>query len=115
MFLSPFLKKNEFRFVQGCLLDDERAKLYAKLVNKGCTVRFAFAAAVYGESLEALFWLQLSRALNHLMRKLVNRPQQKPAGSAADSELDDRSILSRITSKGKSVPGTGKRDPLVNH
>lgn len=78
-------------------------------------MRFAFAAAVFGESSEALFWLQLSRALNHLMRKLVNRPPQKSAELAADSELDDRSILSRITSKGKSVPGTGKKDPLVSH
>ncbi|EXB96864.1 hypothetical protein L484_016637 [Morus notabilis] len=103
--LEPYRK-------EGCILDDERAKLYAKLVNKGCAMRFAFAAAVFGESSEALFWLQLSRALNHLMRKLVNRPPQKSAESAADSELDDRSILSRITSKGKSVPGTGKKDPL---
>lgn len=105
----------EICIVQGCILDDERAKLYAKVVNKGCAVRFAFAAAIFGESSEALFWLQLSRALNHLMRKLVNKPPQKAPASTSDPQLDDTSILSRISSKGKSVPGSEKRDALVNH
>ena len=104
----------EFYTVKGCILDDERAKLYAKVVKKGCAVRFAFAAAVFGESSEALFWLQLSRALNHLMMKLVNKPPQKAPASTSNPELDDTSILSRISSKGKSAPGTEKRDALVN-
>ncbi|KAL5547799.1 hypothetical protein UlMin_003030 [Ulmus minor] len=95
---------------EGCILDDERAKLYAKVVNKGCAVRFAFAAAVFGESSEALFWLQLSRALNHLMKKLVNKPPQKASVSTASPEIDDTAILSRISSKGKSEPGTEKKD-----
>ncbi|PON63191.1 Guanine nucleotide-binding protein, beta subunit [Parasponia andersonii] len=103
--LEPYRK-------EGCILDDERAKLYAKVVNKGCAVRFAFAAAIFGESSEALFWLQLSRALNHLMRKLVNKPPQKALASTSKPELDDTSMLSRITSKGKSVPGTEKKDAL---
>ena len=100
--------------VQGCILDDERAKLYAKVVKKGCAMRFAFAAAVFGESSEALFWLQLSRALTHLMRKLVNKPPQKALVSTTNPGLNDPANLNRITSKGKSVPVTEKRDTLVN-
>ncbi|KAF4392022.1 hypothetical protein F8388_004351 [Cannabis sativa] len=103
--LEPYRK-------EGCILDDERAKLYAKMVNRGCVMRFAFAAAVFGESSEALFWIQLPRALNHLMRKLVNKPPQKAPASMSNPELDDTSILSRISSKGKSMPGTKKKDPL---
>ncbi|KAE8698360.1 histidine kinase 3-like [Hibiscus syriacus] len=50
-----------------------RARLYATIVNKGCAARFAFAAATFGEVSEALFWLQLPRAMNHFMNKLVKR------------------------------------------
>ncbi|XP_062078101.1 uncharacterized protein LOC133782749 [Humulus lupulus] len=103
--LEPYRK-------EGCILDDERAKLYSKMVNRGCVMRFAFAAAIFGESSEALFWLQLSRALNHLMMKLVNKPPQKAPASISNPELDDTSILSRISSKGKSVPGAKKKDAL---
>ncbi|CAH2033402.1 unnamed protein product [Thlaspi arvense] len=38
--LEPYRK-------EGCLLDDERAKLYADVVKRGCAARFAFAAAVF--------------------------------------------------------------------
>lgn len=100
---------------QGCILDDERAKLYAKVVTNGCSVRFAFAAAIFGEPSEALFWLQLPRALNHLMNKLVNKSPQKAPVSASVPELDDASMLSRITSKGKSVSGTEKKDAMVSY
>ncbi|XP_030954601.1 WD repeat-containing protein 11-like isoform X1 [Quercus lobata] len=103
--LEPYRK-------EGCILDDERAKLYAKIVNKGCAARFAFAAAIFGESSEALFWLQLPRALNYLINKLVNKSPQKVHVSASTSELDDTALLKRITSKERSMPGKGKKDAL---
>lgn len=103
--LEPYRK-------EGCILDDERAKLYAKVVNKGCAARFAFAAAIFGESSEALFWLQLPRALNYVINKLVNKSPQKALVSAATSGLDDTALLKRITSKERSMPGTGKKDSL---
>lgn len=84
------------------------------MVNKGCAVRFAFAAAVFGESSEALFWLQLPRSLKHLMEKLANKPSQKAPVSEANPGLDNTAMLSRITSKGKSVPETENKDTLVN-
>ncbi|XP_059635123.1 uncharacterized protein LOC132277309 isoform X2 [Cornus florida] len=105
--LEPYRK-------EGCILDDDRVRLYATLVNKGSAVRFAFSAAIFGETSEALFWLQLPRALNHLINKLVNKSSQKAPKSASTPELDEASMLSRITSKGKSIPGTGKMDALSN-
>lgn len=99
--LEPYRK-------EGCILDDERARLYATVVNKGYAARFAFAAAVFGETSEALFWLQLPRALNHLMSKLKRSPEKAPR-LASSSEFED-AMLSRIMSKGKSTPGTEKRD-----
>ena len=85
------------------------------MVNKGCAARFAFAAAIFGESSEALFWLQLPRALNYVINKLVNKSPQKALVSAATSGLDDTALLKRITSKERSMPGTGKKDSLVSH
>lgn len=96
------------------MLDEERARLYATVVNKGCIVRFAFAAAVFGESSEALFWLQLPHALNHLMNKLVRKSLQRAPASAQVPEIDETAMLSRITSKGKSTTGAGKKDQLVS-
>ncbi|KAF6145440.1 hypothetical protein GIB67_032563 [Kingdonia uniflora] len=93
---------------EGCILDDERASLYAILVNKGSTMRFAFAAAVFGESSEAIFWLQLPRALHHLMNKSDNKVPPKNKQSAFP-DLEDTSALNRIMSKGKSVSGRGKK------
>ncbi|KAL6223872.1 hypothetical protein ACLB2K_002729 [Fragaria x ananassa] len=101
--LEPYRK-------EGCILDDERAKLYAKVVNKGCSVRFAFAAAIFGESSEALFWLQLPHALNYLMSKSINKSPQKATVSASVPELDNASMVTRITSKGKSASGKEKKD-----
>ncbi|TYJ25330.1 hypothetical protein E1A91_A07G042500v1 [Gossypium mustelinum] len=104
--LEPYRK-------EGCILDDERARLYATIVNKGCAARFAFAAATFGEVSEALFWLQLPRAINHLMNKLINKSPQKVPISVPNSDLDDKSLLSRITSKEKSTSETGQRDALT--
>ncbi|KAL0427142.1 UNVERIFIED_CONTAM: WD repeat-containing protein 11 [Sesamum latifolium] len=98
----------------GCLLDDERVRLYTKVVKKGPTLRLAFAAAIFGEIMEALFWLQLPHALNHLMNKLVNKSTQRGPHTARTPEIDEASMLSRISSKGKSAPGSGKKNLLVN-
>uniref|UniRef100_A0A2P2K3Z9 WD repeat-containing protein 11 n=1 Tax=Rhizophora mucronata TaxID=61149 RepID=A0A2P2K3Z9_RHIMU len=103
--LEPYRK-------EGCILDDERARLYATVVNKGCSAKFAFAASIFGESSEALFWLQLPCALTHLINKLVNRSPPKAPASASILEPDDTAMLNRISSKGKSVPGSEKRDSL---
>lgn len=100
---------------QGCIIDDERARLYATVVNKGCAARFAFSAAVFGETSEAIFWLQLPRALKHLMGKLVNKSPQKNPVSASTSEINETAMLDRISSKGSSIPGAEKRDLLVSH
>lgn len=100
--LEPYRK-------EGCILDDERAILYSTIVNKGSAARFAFAAAIFGEVSEALFWLKLPNAINHFMDKLVNRSPL--SSSRSKSELDDdTSLLMRITSKGKSTPSRGKSD-----
>lgn len=90
---------------EGCILDDERVSLYANVVNKGSAARFAFAAAIFGESAEALFWLELPGALNHLLNKIVSKSLQKAPISTSTSEDEDASMLLRITSKGKSVRG----------
>nr|XP_016491990.1 PREDICTED: WD repeat-containing protein 11 isoform X2 [Nicotiana tabacum] len=99
---------------EGCILNDETVRLYAGLVDKGSAVRFAFAAAIFGEPMEALFWLQLPRALNYWMNRLTNKSPTRAPQSASTSELDEASMLNRISSKGKSGPGTGKNNALGN-
>ncbi|MCH87078.1 transducin family protein/WD-40 repeat protein [Trifolium medium] len=96
--LEPYRK-------EGCMLDDERAKLYASIVDKGCAARFAFAATVFGESSEALFWLQLPQALKHFINKSSRKPPSKGPTTEAVSEVDETSLLSRISSKGKPTEG----------
>ncbi|XP_020225694.1 WD repeat-containing protein 11 isoform X1 [Cajanus cajan] len=98
--LEPYRK-------EGCILDDERAKLYASIVDKGCAARFAFAATIFGESSEALFWLQLPQALKHLMNKLLKKPRKGPP-VATISAVDETSLLSRISSRGKPTEEKGK-------
>lgn len=95
---------------EGCILDDERARLYATIVNRGCAVRFAFAAAIFGETAEALFWLQLPRALEHLM----NKSPQKVSISDSIPGLDGTAMLDKIASRGKSPTGSEKRDSFVS-
>ncbi|MCD7467958.1 hypothetical protein HAX54_005675 [Datura stramonium] len=99
---------------EGCILNDEMVRLYAGLVDKGSAVRFAFAAAIFGEPMEALFWLQLPRALNYWMNRLTNKSPARAPQSASTSELDEASMLNRISSKGKSESGTGKNNALGN-
>jgi hypothetical protein len=49
------------------------------------------------------------------MDKLVTKSTQKAPVSASTPELDDVTMLNRISSKGRSVIGTEKKDPLVSH
>ncbi|XP_065848917.1 uncharacterized protein [Euphorbia lathyris] len=101
--LEPYRK-------EGCILDDERARLYATIANKGCAVRFAFAAAIFGETSEALFWLQLPHALEHLMNKLVNKSAQNFSITASTPGLDGAATPTAITLREKSFTGTENRD-----
>ncbi|XP_073275016.1 uncharacterized protein [Primulina huaijiensis] len=100
--LEPYRK-------EGCLLDDDKVRLYSKVVQKDSSLRLAIAAAIFGDSMETLFWLQLPRALNFLMIKKANKAPQNVPTSAQTPEIDEASMLSRISSKGKSVPGSGKK------
>ncbi|KAJ8562303.1 hypothetical protein K7X08_011594 [Anisodus acutangulus] len=86
---------------EGCILNDEMVRLYAGLVDKGSAVRFAFAAAIFGEPMEALFWLQLPRALNYWMNRMTNKSPARVPQSASTSELDEVSMFDRISSKGR--------------
>ncbi|KAK9073807.1 hypothetical protein SSX86_006401 [Deinandra increscens subsp. villosa] len=96
---------------EGCILDDERVRQYAALLNKGSAARFSFAAAIFGETSEAYFWLQLPRALKHLMNNLANKSLQKKSVTSS-SEIDDVSLLTRISSKGKSETGSSKSNTV---
>ncbi|RZC62025.1 hypothetical protein C5167_023760 [Papaver somniferum] len=102
--LEPYRK-------EGCILDDERGRLYAAVVHKGAAMRFAFAAAIFGEASEALFWLQLPRALSHLINKSTNKSSLKPSLSA-NPDLGDLSMLSRLTSKGRSLLGRATKNNM---
>lgn len=88
--------------------------MYASVVNKGCAIRFAFAAAMFGESSEALFWLQLPQALKHLTNKLLNKPPLTGHVIESFRNVDETSIMSRITSKGKQAEKMG-RDFMVSY
>lgn len=99
---------------QGCILDDGRAKLYASVVNKGCAIRFAFAAAIFGESSEALFWLQLPQAIKHLMKKLLKKAPLKAPEPESIPVDDETSILSRISSRGHPTEPM-RRDLMVSY
>ncbi|XP_010533145.1 PREDICTED: WD repeat-containing protein 11 [Tarenaya hassleriana] len=110
--LEMLLKVLEPYRAEGCLLDDEKAKLYSSLVNKGCAARFAFAAAIFGEVSEALFWLQLPNAMNHLMNKLANKSPKKLFASASYSDFDETVVSGRITSKGTSTSRTENNGSL---
>ncbi|KAL4564018.1 hypothetical protein LXL04_028068 [Taraxacum kok-saghyz] len=94
---------------EGCILDDEMVREYGSILNKGSAARFAFSAAIFGETSEAYFWLQLPRALNHLMNNLANK--SLPVKSSSE-EVDDVSLLTRISSKGKSGTGSSNTNTV---
>ena len=79
---------------------------YATVINKGCAARFSFAAAVFGETLEACFWLQLPLALKHLFNMLANKPLRKAPLKLPSILAEDKPLLTRTLSKGRSVAGS---------
>ncbi|XP_076936211.1 uncharacterized protein LOC143603224 [Bidens hawaiensis] len=99
---------------EGCILDDERVRQYAAIINKGSAARFSFAAAIFGETSEAYFWLQLPCALKHLMNNLANKSLQKNLVTPSSSETDDVSLLTRISSKGKSETKSSKSNTVID-
>ncbi|KAL8239747.1 hypothetical protein R6Q59_016314 [Mikania micrantha] len=99
---------------EGCILDDERVRQYAAIFNKGSAARFSFAAAIFGETSEAYFWLQLPRAFRHLMNNLANKSLQKNSLNSPSSETEDASFLTRISSKGKSGTGSSKSNTVTD-
>ncbi|GKA99446.1 transducin/WD40 repeat family protein, partial [Tanacetum coccineum] len=60
----------------------------------------------------AYFWLLLPRALKHLMNNLANKSLQKVSEISSSSDTDDASLLSRISSKGKSATSSSKRNTV---
>ncbi|KAJ7557212.1 hypothetical protein O6H91_05G117000 [Diphasiastrum complanatum] len=60
------LKSLELQKEQGRLLDIDSISDYSAVCNQGCATRYAFAAAHFGDYLEATFWLQLPKALDLL-------------------------------------------------
>uniref|UniRef100_A0A0E0JVA1 Uncharacterized protein n=1 Tax=Oryza punctata TaxID=4537 RepID=A0A0E0JVA1_ORYPU len=96
--LEPYRK-------DGCILDDGRAKLYSAIVNKGTCARFAFAAAIFGDFQEALFWLQLPQALHHYLDKSTSRSTEKGSESSVHHHSEQASTLNRASSSmERSVP-----------
>ncbi|KAK3155963.1 hypothetical protein QOZ80_2AG0101060 [Eleusine coracana subsp. coracana] len=89
--LEPYRK-------EGCILDDGRARLYSAIVSKGTYARFAFAAAIFGDFHEAIFWLQLPQALRHFLDKSTSRSSEKISHSSLQSDSDKSSALNRIAS-----------------
>jgi len=100
------VKLFEMLMAKGCLLDDEKAKLYSSLVNKGCAARFAFAAAIFGETSEALFWLQLPSAMKHVVNKTASKSAKK--------QFEETATLSKTSSKGPSSTGFEKNGSMVS-
>ncbi|PKA64675.1 hypothetical protein AXF42_Ash007422 [Apostasia shenzhenica] len=100
--LEPYRK-------EGCILDDERIRSYAAIVKKGSAARFAFAAAIFGEFSEALFWLQLPHALAHAVDESAKRSPQEASQAASLSESESIAMLNRITSREKSASGRRRK------
>ncbi|XP_078428005.1 transducin family protein / WD-40 repeat family protein isoform X2 [Wolffia australiana] len=70
--------------IEGCLLDAERTSIYSLIVYKSSAARCAFAAAIFGEYLEAIFWLHLPSALYHL----IHKSSRKSSEQASRLEVD---------------------------
>jgi len=86
-------------------------KLYASIAYNGSAARFAFAVPIFGEFSEALFWLQLPHTLSHFVDKSANRTQET-SQSAQISEAESATILNRIASKERCVPGNKKKNAM---
>eukprot|EP01018_Ginkgo_biloba_P039533 Gb_06602 [translate_table: standard] len=91
----------------GRLLDNDRARMYAALLDKGCTARFAFAAAHFGEFSEGLFWLQLPHALSlltehvndkSLKNTLFTNSMKSSSGPSTPKALHMRKSVKKVAS-----------------
>lgn len=82
------------------------------MVNKGCAARFAFAAALFGEFSEALFWLQLPQALCHLLDRDSSNFLPTAAVSLLAPDLGN-GMSSRSSSMEKSISTDKKKDTVV--
>lgn len=98
---------------EGCILDDGRARLYSAIVNKGACARFAFAAAIFGDFHEALFWLQLPQALRHFMDKSTSRSREKISQSSLHPDSEQGSTFNQITSRERSTSGKFTKNAAV--
>ncbi|WVZ77962.1 hypothetical protein U9M48_025749 [Paspalum notatum var. saurae] len=103
--LEPYRK-------EGCILDDGRARLYSAIANKGTYARFAFAAAVFGDFQEALFWLQMPQALRHFLDKSTSRSREKISQSSLHPDSEQASTLSRIASRERSAAGKFEKNDV---
>ena len=74
-------------------------------MNKGTYARFAFAAAIFGDVQEALFWLQLPQALRHFLDKSTTRSREKISQSNVHPDPEQGSTLNRISSRERSASG----------
>lgn len=91
----------------GCLLDDEKVKLYSSLVNKGYAARFAFTAAIFGETSEAFFWLKLPCAMNYEVNSITSKVSTK--------HFEEATMLTKTTSNESSASGFEKIGSLVSN
>jgi hypothetical protein len=82
-------------------------------VNKGACARFAFAAAIFGDFHEALFWLQLPQALRHFLDKSTSRSREKISQSSLHPDSEQGSTFNRITSRERSVSGKFTKNVVV--
>lgn len=92
----------------GRLLDNDRAKTYAALLHKGCTARFAFAAAQFGDFSEALFWLQLPYVLSCLTEQLHDKCLQhkNPIKSSPEQSTSDALHIRKSMENVATLKGT---------
>lgn len=93
--------------VIGCLLDDEKVKLYFRLVNKGYVVRFVFMVVIFGEIFEVFFWLKLFCVMNYEVNKIKSKIFMK--------YFEEVIMLNKIILKGFLVLGFEKIGFLVSY
>ncbi|KAJ0985697.1 hypothetical protein J5N97_004053 [Dioscorea zingiberensis] len=99
---------------KGCIFDDERARLYASVVNKGFAARLAFAAACFGEFSEALFWLQLPHALLHFFDKSSSKSAKDASQSGSLLEAENISVPNIMSLVKNPAPERRKQYSMKN-
>lgn len=82
-------------------------------MNKGACARFTFAAAIFGDFQEALFWLQLPQALRHFLDRSTSRSREKVSQSSLHPDSEQGSTLNRIASRERSASGKFTKNAAV--